>query len=408
MVNNSQRSLGVRVAILLGWVLALLVVAYLCSVYVWNLNAPEADASQIHISHLGGQGGPLRELPSPLRFENRRLSKALYPERVISRTVERLRPSSCVPLPELLHAIRVFGPDMPVNLPGRSNALPECSNAVRAIDVILDHSLAKLYFGGDVPLISTRDGVRCEVVVRRDSARLDSREAHSGQLLAVLAESGISLSTPLTTAMGQFQVRDILNDLSANFTLRQSELEWTAVAFALYLPPQRQWTDKFGAHISFDDLAEALLSAPMDGPGVACQGTHVLHALTVMYLADIRKPIFSATKRAAVHDRLAHSASAAVSLQAASGEWAPAGQSAPDDARAIESSVLTRRCVTLTGHNLEWMTLLPDSMAPPEAVVQHAMHWIKDELDSAKLSEIKEAYCPYSHCARMLDLLSQP
>src|SRR6185437_15422714 len=71
---------------------------------------------------------------------------------------------------------------------------------------------------------------------------------------------------------GTHAVRELLEDTLANFDRRERELEWTAEALALYLPPQREWSDKYGNRHTLDEVAEELLNRPLSSSFANCRG----------------------------------------------------------------------------------------------------------------------------------------
>lgn len=330
---------------------------------------------------------PARRLATPLEVDG--LEEAL----------EKLRPSGAVPLSGLLHACHVFGFDVPLTVAGDP---PE---TLRARDVILDHAAAVRYFG-EGPLIATRNGVRCRVTARRNVPLQPAGVVHAHQLLALLALHGESLDTPLSTAQGGGKVRDVLADGLANFSLAQDEVEWAAIAFALYLAPRRAWTDKFGQSTSFDDLARRLLGTSFDEPQLACEGIHVLQALAVLAAVDRQRTILSDDVRAACVRRLQEQAELVVQLQQASGALTPLWH-ATAERRLEAEGVLNadeqrRRALVVTGHHLEWLLLLPPESAPDDDVFLRGGRWLYEQLRAASPADIEAHYCPYSHAGCMV------
>jgi len=98
----------------------------------------------------------------------------------------------------------------------------------------------------------------------------------------------------LSTAGGIFCVRDLLNNAVKQFD-PVSELEWTAVSFAYYLPPQRTWTNRFSEEYNFDDLVTFLIQRPFDVS--SCGGSHSLYALATIQGVDAQVSILSTNAR---------------------------------------------------------------------------------------------------------------
>src|SRR5262249_41994153 len=142
-------------------------------------------------------------------------------------------------LSNMLHVLRLYGPH-------HGEIMPPAAHAEPWLEVLLDHDRSRARFQGQATLIDTRDGIRCREVERDAGRGQPERQSHPDQLLAVLGELGVPLDRPVSTAGGARTVAALLADSLANFDLDKREPEWTALAYALYLPPRKQWTDKFG------------------------------------------------------------------------------------------------------------------------------------------------------------------
>jgi hypothetical protein len=218
-------------------------------------------------SELGGRETPL--YIGPLLS----LSGALD-EGSVRKAVVRLQRQDQLSLSDVLHVLLLFGKDAPYRRTDKSGG--------SLLDVVLDHSESQRYFKGRPAPIDTREGVRCREATPREAFRQPERQSHRGQLLAVLVELQIPLNQPVSTAGGTRSVREVLQDTLANFDRHERELEWTAVALALYLPSKREWSDKYGNRHSLDEVAEELLNRPLTGRA-SCAGTHLLQALIALF-----------------------------------------------------------------------------------------------------------------------------
>lgn len=107
-------------------------------------------------------------------------------------------------------------------------------------------------------MVRTRTGIRSNPLC----VALGGTEKHRDQLLASVAEVGLPLSLPVQIDGETFALRELLRDSIANFHLQQEEIPWTAIAYTLYLPPQRAWVNKLGERTTFDELAEAVIAVP--------------------------------------------------------------------------------------------------------------------------------------------------
>jgi len=341
----------------------------------------------------------------PVRLPPYTLPAPLFEPSTVAAAIDRLRITKPTTVSTLLHAARLFGLDMPVRVrAGRPEMAP-------FRELLFDEAKGREAFSDEPALIGTRTGIRSRVVVKRDSYRQPARQAHEGQLLAVIGEQGIHPDTPVVVETGRFAIRDLVADTAANFNLDDDEIEWAAVGLSLYLPPQASWADKFGRRTTFDDLARKLMKTPFDQPGIACQGTHLLHALAVIYGADQQRPVLSPEARAEVRAYLARYVREAVETQRLTGEWwggwyeTDRGQGMN---RFINPGTHTRLAVTVTGHHLEWMLILPPDLRPPDEVFRRAGRWLHAALLKAPEREIEEGYCPYSHAGYVVKVLSTP
>ena len=84
-------------------------------------------------------------------------------------------------------------------------------------------------------------------------------EAHFGQLLKILAESGLPVTATVETASGwNGSIADVLQDTILRFSLAE-ELEFVSDALVLWLPPAQTWSDRFGEAHDFNEVTNKLL-----------------------------------------------------------------------------------------------------------------------------------------------------
>lgn len=308
--------------------------------------------------------------------------------------LNRLRMKHPGSLSIMLHAVRLFGPKVDFPEPGSDRK-------VQAFDIALDVREGRAFFGPRPCLIETRSGTRNLVAPRPrgEGSRMPERQAHIDQLLASLAESGVPTDRPITTDTGPSTVRSILDDSLANFDLGQ-EIEWSALAFALYLPPRREWSDRFGRRYTFDDLVAEMKSRPFDRERISCEGTHLLYSLAVVLRADRVEPILSPAGRGSLRDYMAETVSRLLASQGPDGGWEPGWhRHSGEEALADESGP---KRVLVTGHHLEWLLLLPDDIRPPDERLRRAAVWTRERLSRATDKAIADDYCPYSHAVHVL------
>lgn len=233
------------------------------------------------------------------------------------------------------------------------------------------------------------------------------RTEHRDQLLCTLAEEGIPLECAVESEEERgFKVADLLRTSLREFHLDQEELSWTSVAYALYLPPQTVWRNRYGETYSFDDLAGALMRRSLHSE--SCGGTHLLWSLTHVLLADRVSPILEHSTRRELESFLTRRVAQAVDSQLPDGSWpwlwsvegfAPR----PHDLRFTPEGTAESR-MTVTGHLLEWFHLLPTDLKPPHATIVAGLNWTAIQLDSASQAQISEHFCPFTHAIRALEL----
>jgi hypothetical protein len=293
-----------------------------------------------------------------------------------------------VAAPEAYHLLRAHG------LTGRLYHR-DFRSGQDLLALLTDQQKSTKYYGRPT-LERTRYGLRFpkfEVGPRLD----DGTEMHRDQCLAALGELGVPLSLPLVVDGEPYTLREVLRDSLANFHLRQEELAWTGLAYALYLPPHREWSNRFHERFSFDDLAGALIAKPLQRE--SCGGTHLLFTLTVLYRADQERPVLSEPMRARVGDWLRKAAEATLRRQRTDGTWPQDWyrgtlQDAPGWAPDSTSGRLA-----ITGHIAEWLLYLPPDMQPDQKTYRRAADWLYQELRKATPDQQWKLLCPYTHAA---------
>jgi len=196
-------------------------------------------------------------------------------------------------------------------------------------------------------------------------------EGHYGQLLKILAESGVPVLTPASTASGHTgTVRHLLQDAIMRYS-PSLEQEFITIALALYLPPAAtSWTDQYGNKYTFDDLAEALLR--MDHGQGPCGGCHVPYALVVLLRVNDMHPILSLRVRDKTLRWLADLSRVLEESQRSTGGWDLAWPLLAKIDEAFRDPCLDR--ITMTGHHLEWIALAPASVRPSAKTLLPCSH----------------------------------
>jgi hypothetical protein len=313
----------------------------------------------------------------------------------------QIQPLERGPLPVSygLHLLRVHGRE------GKFSD-PAFASGDAIIKLLTDQKASTDYFGHPA-LIRTRHGIRFPTNPFDPSRPLEGaneNEFHRDQCLSAFGELGIPLSFPLAVDGQAYELREVLRDSIANFFLAQRELNWTALAYILYLPPEKTWVNRYGERFSFDDLTEELLRRPLDQ--AACAGTHLTLALTMLERADELTPILTETIRVRLRQRLRRDVEAAVRNQQADGHWsfswhAELVQQGPDE-DPIDARVLA------SGHVMEWTMYLPTTLGVPVETKRRGAMWLYKQLRKATTGQKEGAFCPYSHASIVLRAMAYP
>ncbi len=343
----------------------------------------------------GGRPGGIASADTPpaaVRPEVHRVT-GLDGDRVRA-ALDRVSANRADTLPDLLHVLRLFGANASLRDAG-------ISSDGTILESVLTHGRCVRLLGGPA-LVDTRYGIRGRPMEQQGGSRQRERQAHEGQLLAALAEAGVPLSRPVTTEGGTRSVGAILDDMLANFDTKQKEIEWSAIAIALYLPPRRTWCDKFNRKWSLDDLCKELIDRPLDRKRT-CAATHWLYSLSIIIRVDSRIPILSSEVRSSVKAALADAVARAGRYQPASGAWSLRwfeGDASDDPGTAGPDGGWER--ILATGHQLEWLALMPEELTPDRAATTRAIRWLHDRIDDYGAASIPGHYCPYSHAVKVL------
>jgi len=296
-----------------------------------------------------------------------------------------------------LHLLRVHGLDDRLES-------SEISDGRVVLALLTNSDIGQAYFGTP-PLITTRSGARFVPMNRH--VPLPSMELHRDQTLAAFAELGIPLTFPIRVKGSEYRLDEALRDSLANFDLHQDELPWTTVAYSLYLPPLRSWSNRYGESYSFDDLARALLRTSFTR--ASCGGTHVLYALTIMLRVNQVRQIVSEETRSAICEWMEKKISLATNHQAADGSWQPGWWKLPSEgAPAQPKPAKQSEVLATTGHVLEWLLYLPSEMRPTQDTFSRGGLWLLFQLHAATAPDQVKDFCSYAHACCVLRWLMTP
>jgi hypothetical protein len=289
-----------------------------------------------------------------------------------------------------LHLLRVEGQ-------GARFRRSDPEGEVEVLSLLTDAERGRSLFGGPM-LVRTSCGVRYPTLDSTITGRKAWRETHRDQCLAAFGETGVSLTRVIRFGDGEARLRDVLRDSIAGFHLKQEELVWTALAYALYLPPRTSWTNRFGESTDFDQLTEVLMEAAFEKS--SCGGVHLISTLTAIWRVDEEVSILSGQTREKLRSAVRGYVDRAVATQSDDGSWPlnwlASGASRVDD----ESSRLLA-----TGHIAEWLLCVPPDVAVPRETLERSAIYLTRRLQAADQTTIRDDYCPVSHAVCVLQQL---
>lgn len=251
-------------------------------------------------------------------------------------------------------------------------------------------------------LIDARPGVRVRVAEGAISS------SHVDHTLAGLAEVGTPLEFPLITATRQTNYRALLEQSLRDFSLNQVEYEWSALAYALFLPPVTHWQTSEGQAMNFDRLVDRIMRQEL--PQGVCFGNHRLYTLAILLRIDEEQgPILAPEKREEVIVFLADMTQRLVRSQHAEGYWDGQWPIDPKTEKIDRTSgdPLTDR-ILATGHALEWWAMVPKSTAerlhPPRDILVRAAQGLVKTIDNLTDEQVENYFTFLSHAGRALSL----
>ncbi|MCH8827951.1 MAG: hypothetical protein IID45_00075 [Planctomycetes bacterium] len=290
------------------------------------------------------------------------------------------------------HALRTWGVDAEF-------ADPTIMSGKEMRDFLLDHSrFINSWSAKTEPLlVSAEDGVAVHW------GRKPHLSVHHDHLLASLTEAGIPLNQKVYPAGGSAAVfGDLLQRALRDFRLDEREVEWSAMAFGLWLAPSaKSWNIADGRRISFDQIARRLMRGHQRF-GV-CSGTHRVYSLTLLLRLDQHHDILSDPVQTEVFRHLRGVRDRLLESQFPDGHW-PSNWS--EGRKAVTSPIVDPdyKQVIATGHHLEWLAIAPASLQPPRERIRKAARWLVENVKSHSSEQILQRYTFYSHVASALAL----
>lgn len=327
--------------------------------------------------------------PKQLRPLGARTTQAKKVERFEAKgcpTLSRIIPKEKISISEMCHILLFYGLG-PTDL----KAVP---NGLDALEALTNEKTAVRVFGKS-PFIRTRDGLRY-YRANDPLGRPEEGESHRDVVLATFAALDLPLSTPMNLHAGQYSISHLLAESVATFYLQQREPAWTAIAYAKYLPPRKEWVNRFGEKTSFSDLANALMQNEMSQQ--SCAGTHIFEALVRIHRADTHTPVLDRLARAKLHNFLQEKVNQIIILQEIGGAW----NWNWCDSVQRNSPMTLQKYLLVTGHLLECLDGMDASVKPSPAVFNRAAKWLEKSLADPEIpgSHPQEWVCPFTHAAR--------
>lgn len=336
----------------------------------------------------------LREIPlhieplydNPLVVTDEQLELVLY----------RLQPRLRGPEPKINdveHALRFLGSHAEF-------ADPECLSGEELRQLLVDYKQFAAVWGTETePLITaTPSG---GAIARVGGG--PSGSTHWDHTLAALAETYTPLSMPLTTPTAELTVRDLLEQSMRDFSLNQTEYEWSVLSFALYAPSAEPWYTKENQLVDFNLMAQRIMREPL--PLGVCAGNHRLHTLTVLLRIDSEyESILTPQIREEIMGFLTDCTRRLIQNQHESGYWTINWSHSQADRPVEEAGDILGQRILATGHALEWWALAPESLHPPRPVLVKGGQWLARTILELSDRQIAAFYPFLTHAGSALTL----
>ncbi|QDV51505.1 hypothetical protein [Gimesia fumaroli] len=275
---------------------------------------------------------------------------------------------------------------------------PSIVSGIEMRDFLIDHARFLASWGDDASplLVDEPKGI---------SIRWGSQvggSVHHDHWLASLTEAGIHLDEPVfAPARRDMDINDVIQQSLRDFRLDEREVEWSAMAFGLWIPPVKQWKTTDGRSVSFDQIVQRLIRGHKKF-GV-CVGTHRVYSLMLLIRLDDEYDILSDRARANAYGYLERVRDLISVCQFEDGHW-PANWMDGKTALTNPEEIPEYKNVIATGHHLEWLAIAPKELHPPHEQIVKAAKWIINNTTSHTEDEILQKYTFYSHVGNALAL----
>lgn len=341
------------------------------------------------VRDIGSAAAPVvRDSPWALEIATRR---GIWNEpELVASALDRLRLPHDAQWPEIVHALRLWG-TKPFN-----GAVDKSGDW--ALRLILDSEKMEKQFPSSGFHQWTEHGLMFSHIPRAMRG-VPTRvvDPHRGKTLSVLAMTGMPSTTRLMVHGREATIANAVSYCMWNFTLDE-ECAWDAIVLALYLPPEREWRNKYGEMISFDEISRYLLA--VDLAQTSCYGCHVYFALAALVNIDTRTRVMTDSCRADAMAALQAASEHLRRAQRADGSWSAAWR----NSELPRANLVSRlEAVTVTGHTLEWLAFVP-RLRIDDSMVRRALAFLVGTLLESPSAELAEEFSAYSHAANALRL----
>lgn len=281
------------------------------------------------------------------------------------------------------HSLRIWGVDAKFKEPG-------VNSGAELRDFLTDHGKYLASWGSSVAplLIDEPGGVRIRWGDGQDSS------VHHDHWLACLTEAGVPLDQPIHTPSQQLKtINDALQQALRDYQVDEREVEWSPLAFGLWIAPVNAWQTAEGREVTFDLMCRRLMRGSKWG---VCAGTHRVYSLAAMLRLDDEHHLLSPEVRQEVWMHLTKVRDQIRDSQFADGHW-PSNWA--EGAGAITNKIdePTYKQVIATGHHLEWLSIAPKELHPPHAQILKAARWCIATIGKETPETTQNFYTFYSH-----------
>jgi hypothetical protein len=238
-------------------------------------------------------------------------------------------------------------------------------------------------------LMTVKDG---QLVMRQNGP---GYQGHDGQLLSMLALSGVKSNYPIRVEGHEFTVADLVA-FEQLHCKPKSELTFQLIGLVHYLPSDATWEDKSGGDWSIPRLIREELAQPVNG--AACGGTHRLIGLSMAVKTRQKRgePMDGEWLRAQKFTTSYQQH--AFKLQNRDGSFSTSWLAKRDDSGDIDRRIQT------SGHILEWLIFsLPEKDLTDPRMVKGISYLTNVLMDNDRDWEIG----PRGHALRALALYNE-